>query len=76
MFIRGALDELFSLQRVEAIEGGFVGDDLTSSLDFANQRRAMILAQVLLDELKDSLLFVCKRKFTQRGTSVVGDVPT
>ena len=59
MFIRGTLNQPFALQRVEAIEDGFIGDNLASRLDLANQRRAMIFADVLLDELKNGLLFVC-----------------
>lgn len=57
MLIRPALDIPFAFQGVEAVNGGFVGEDLAARLDLADQRRLPVLIEIPRDERQHQPLF-------------------
>ena len=66
MLVRGALDESFTLQRIEAINGGFVRRDLAAKLNLLDERRLAVFGDVALNKIEDCLLFWCEGMLGQR----------
>ena len=60
VFIRGALNEPLVLKRAEAVDDGLVGGDLTGLLDFSDEGRDAVLAQIALDKIEYRLLLMCE----------------
>ena len=50
-------DVSFPFQGVEAIESGFIGGDLATGLDFADEGRLVVVGEILPDEVEHRLLF-------------------
>ena len=60
MLVGNALDEPLTFQRVEAIHGRLVRDDLAGCLNLADQRGLAMLAQIASNVLVQRLLLLCK----------------
>ena len=56
MLIRHATDQPLALQRIEAIDDGFVGGNAAPFLHFADEGGAALLADVAGDEIERGLL--------------------
>lgn len=65
VFIRYPPDAALAFQRVQTIDRGLVGENVTPKLDFANQGRLAMLEEVVLKKLENRLLFLGERKLTQ-----------
>ena len=65
VFIRGAPDELLVLKRVEAVDSGLVGSDLTGFLDFSDKGGDAVFAQITLNKIEHRLLFLSERQNRQ-----------
>ena len=58
MFVEDALDKTFVFEGVQTVNGGFIGSDLTTFLDFPDERGDMVFDKVALDKVEHRLLLV------------------
>ena len=70
MLVGEAPDHPLALQRIEAVEGGLIGGNLASGLDFPDERRAVVLVEVSEQKFEYGLLFLCQNAGGQVVTGV------
>ena len=71
MLSRSPLDQPLALQSIQAVQGGFIGNNLAVRLDFPDKGGAAMFIKMPLDELKDDLLFIRERNAGQRNSKTV-----
>ena len=58
MLVGGASNEPFVFEGIEAVNGGLIGDNLTSELDLSDEGGLPVFADVAMDEVEHRLLFL------------------
>ena len=67
VLIRGPPDESFMLEGVEPVDGGLVGDDLASKLNFSDEGSSVVFCHVAQNIVEHHLLLTGEDDLGQTG---------